>query len=150
LLNRFKQRREFSAAGFQGLGAKWKILLHSRGGIMSRLVNRAFHCLGKHVTHSLDRKCPLQKIYVWLLPTVVMWVPLKFPEARGACSTVWSPRAGVSFSGYIKHEMHCTAATARPTVSRDHHAVHTRSTSGGRTPYVVSALNQRYGLALDP
>jgi hypothetical protein len=44
LLNRCKQLRKFSAAIFQSLSAKWKILLHGRSGIMLWLTNQAIHC----------------------------------------------------------------------------------------------------------
>jgi len=53
LLNRFKQLREFSAAEFESLGAKWKILLHSRSSFMFWLTNQAFDRLDEYVTHPL-------------------------------------------------------------------------------------------------
>src|SRR6266567_2888301 len=58
---------------------------------------------------------------------------------------VHGANTGFSFSEYIRHEMYWTAEIARPTVFTDHHAVHRRSTSGNRTPRVVSAPTQRYG-----
>jgi hypothetical protein len=72
LLSRFKQLRKFSAASFQSLGAKWKILLHGRSNIMFWLTNQALHCQDKYFTNPLHGEDSFQEVYVWFLPTVLI------------------------------------------------------------------------------
>jgi hypothetical protein len=148
-LSGFKQTRKSRAARSEDLFAQRKVRLDRYSHVTFGLVDQAPNGSVEHIDCLTRVQGSLQKDTFGSNHRCVYRCPANSQRHGGPPPPlgVQGANTGFSFSLNIKHETYCTTATARPTVSTDHHAAQRSSTSGSRTPCVASAVIQRYGRA---